>query len=73
MVSKVLAEHTAFTLRIEMMRMDDGLYNIENNKQRSDNMTNWNGPYQSWTITAGRQHGHKKLLPGPSSEQLVIS
>jgi hypothetical protein len=68
MVSKVLAEHTASTFRTEMMRMGDGLYNIENNKHRSDYMTNWSGPYQNWTSTGGRHHVHKKLSPGSSLE-----
>jgi hypothetical protein len=66
------AEHTAFILRIDMTRMNDGLYYIRNNKQRLDYMTNWNGLYRSWTGTEGRHQSHKKLSPTPSSERLVI-
>ena len=35
-------------------------------------MTNWNGPYQGWTGTGGRNQSHKKVSPLPSSEQLMI-
>jgi len=39
--------------------------------KNSNYMTNWNGPYQSWTGTGRRNKSHKKLSPTPSSEQLV--
>jgi hypothetical protein len=66
------AEHTAFILRIDMIRMNAGLYYIRNKKQRLDYKTNKNSPYQSWTGTAGRNQSHKKPSPAPSSEELVI-
>jgi hypothetical protein len=48
-------------------------YTIQkNNKERLGYMTNWNGPYQSWTETGGKNHGHGKLSPAPLSKQLVI-
>ena len=54
MISQVSADHTAFTLRIDIIRKNDGLYKIKYYMQRLDYMTNWNSPHQSWTRTGVR-------------------